>query len=310
MFSKMLARFPALIIFFRRIVVFIRHFFGMFYNPFLTFLPAGHFYSAIPSMKDIKRDAGRIFNRRRAELPGIDLRAEEQIKLIEKFGELYGEIPFRPDKQHNLRYYFENDSFRYGDAVMLYSMLRLVQPRKIIEAGSGFSSCLMMDVNRLFFDNKINITCIEPYPKKLYSLLEDEDLNRVEILSERIQDLPLEKFKSLNENDLLFIDSTHVSKVGSDVNHIFFEILPSLNKGVYIHFHDIFYPFEYPHEWYRKGILWNEAYLLRALLQSNKNFEIVIFNSYLDVFHSVIIEKQIPLFLKDAGGSIWLKKIN
>jgi hypothetical protein len=79
---------------------------------------------------------------------------------------------------------------------------------------------------------------------------------------------------NLNENDILFIDSTHVSKFNSDVNCIIHNILPALSKGVYIHFHDVMYPFEYPKNWLIEGRAWNEQYILRAFLEFNTNFKL------------------------------------
>lgn len=117
------------------------------------------------------------------------------------------------------------------------------------------------------------------------------------------------KFDILKENDILFVDSTHVSKVGSDVNYLLFEILPRLNKGVYIHFHDIFYPFEYPKEWIYDGKAWNEDYILRAFLQYNDSFKIFFFNTFLESFFREKFTLEMPLCLKNTGGSLWIKKI-
>ena len=101
-----------------------------------------------------------------------------------------------------------------------------------------------------------------------------------------------------------------IAKVGSDVNDIFFRILPSLHSGVYIHFHDIFFPFEYPKNWViQKGHYWNEIYLMRAFLQYNSSFKIVLMNTFLTDFYKKIIRDNMPLCLKNRGGCIWLKKI-
>src|SRR5690606_17050723 len=109
-------------------------------------------------------------------------------------------------------------------------------------------------------------------------------------------------------NDILFIDSTHVSKINSDVNYIFFEILPRLASGVYIHFHDIFFPFEYPKAWVYEGRAWNEAYILRAFLQYNNAFSVVLMNTFMDQFHKSFFREHMPLCLINPGGSIWIRK--
>jgi len=127
-------------------------------------------------------------------------------------------------------------------------------------------------------------------------------------LADRAEDPIPGLFAGLSSGDVLFVDSSHVSKVGSDVNHIFFHILPMLNPGVRVHFHDIFYPFEYPEEWIFAGRSWTEAYILRAFLQYNGSFEVELFPNYLMRFHEEFFKKAMPLCRKDPGGSIWLRK--
>ncbi|HKW95839.1 MAG TPA: class I SAM-dependent methyltransferase, partial [Methylomirabilota bacterium] len=117
------------------------------------------------------------------------------------------------------------------------------------------------------------------------------------------------RFRELDESDILFIDSTHVVKLGSDVNYIFREILPSLRVGVYVHFHDVFYPFEYPAAWHREGRAWTEAYLLRSFLTFNSAYEIVLYNTFLEHFHREEFARHMPLCLENEGGSIWLRRV-
>jgi len=115
-------------------------------------------------------------------------------------------------------------------------------------------------------------------------------------------------FDALSSNDILFIDSTHVSKTGSDVNRILFDILPRLSRGVFIHFHDVFYPFEYPKEWVYEGRAWNEDYILRAFLEYNDAFEIVLFGTWLAKFERDLLREMMPMTLENPGGSLWLRK--
>jgi len=107
----------------------------------------------------------------------------------------------------------------------------------------------------------------------------------------------------------LFVDSSHVSKIGSDVNRIVFDILPILKPGVLVHFHDVLWPFEYPLQWIMEGKAWNEAYLLRAFLQYNSHFEIVLLNSFVGNVFKEFMEANMPTFLKEPGGSLWLRKV-
>jgi hypothetical protein len=277
-------------------------------NETKTWVPPGHFYSPIASMDEIKLRENAIFENFPRSLPGIELREDHQLNLLEEFIQYYRDQPFQSESQPQLRYCFENDSYSYSDALFLHFMIRHVKPNKFIEVGSGRSSCVTLDTNELFFDNTIDCTFIDPYPQLLESLLKEGDRDRIEIFPDRLQGIDLSLFQELNAGDILFIDSTHVSKVDSDVNCIFFNLLPSLKSGVYIHFHDIFYPFEYPKHWVYEGRSWTECYLLRAFLSYNPNFEVYAFNTFLEYFHEDWFAEHMPLCLKNKGGSIWLRK--
>ncbi len=277
------------------------------YNEFRGPCAPGSYYSPIPSMKEIKE---HNFNVPVPELlPGIDLNTNEQLNLLDSFESFYKELPFTDEKSEELRYYYNNEFYSYSDAILLYCMIRHLKPRKIIEVGSGFSSSVMLDTNQKFMGNAINYTFIEPYPARLESLLKDNDRKNVTINKKRLQEISIDLFKGLGENDILFIDSTHVAKFNSDVNYVIHEILPILAHGVHVHFHDIFYPFEYPQEWLLEGKAWNEQYILRAFLEYNNNFKIVLFNTYLESIYETKIKSRFPLLYKNTGGSIWLKKI-
>ena len=277
---------------------------------YIKFAPLGHYYSPVPDLDEIRENAERIFGTASAEIPGISLNEQQQLSLLKKFKTYYNELPFQPMEKDNLKYHFENPSYSYSDAIFLYCMIRHFKPKRIIEIGSGYSSCMILDTNDLFFDGLIETKFIEPYPQLLLSLINNTDQDKMKIIEKRLQDVELDEFEILQGNDILFIDSTHVSKVGSDVNRIFFDILPKLKDGVLIHFHDIFYPFEYPQDWIFEGRAWNEAYLLRAFLQYNNSFQVVLMNTFLENFHEKIFQENFPLCLKNTGASIWIRKQN
>jgi len=269
---------------------------------------AGHYYSTIISVDEIKEREDEIWSKELIDgVIGINLQTEDQLKLVGDFSQYYAEMPFKEEKQSNLRYFFENGFYLYTDGITLYSMIRHLQPKNIIEVGSGFSSALMLDTNELFFNNQIELTFIEPYPERLYSLMNDMDEKTVKVIEDKVQFVELEYFDKLTAGDILFIDSTHVVKTGSDVNYVLFEILPRLKSGVFIHFHDVFYPFEYPREWVFKGWNWNEDYFLRAFLMYNNGFEIKLFSEYLHKHHGEVFEKM-PLCYKNHGGNLWIEK--
>jgi hypothetical protein len=268
----------------------------------------GHFYSPIPSLQEVRKHRKTIFEVPR-DLPGIEMRETEQLRLMETFADkYYPDQPFREKPAEGLTYFFDNVPFRHTDAITLHCMLRHLRPRRIIEIGSGFSSCVTLDTNRLFLQNSMECVFIDPYSQVLQKLRGGTD--GLNIIAKRAQDVPTEMFRELREGDVLFIDSSHVSKVGSDVNHILFRILPALRPGVHVHFHDVFYPFEYSENWVFTGRSWTEAYLLRAFLQYNSSFEIELFPNYLLRFHEDFFRRKMPLCLKDHGGSIWLARIS
>ena len=267
----------------------------------------GHYYSPVPDLRLVRADRDRIFANERRELPGIDLREKAQLSLLEEFATYYGELPWKKEPVAGLRYHYQNDWYDYSDAIFLYFMIRHAKPARIIEVGSGFSSAVTLDTNERFFGGSIKCTFIEPYPDRLLSLLTDQERSRVDLVEERVEHVDLDRFRSLGRGDILFIDSSHVAKAGSDVNYLMSEVFPILAKGVYIHLHDVFYPFEYPSDWIMRGISWNEAYMLRAFLAYNQRFEIVAFNTFLEQFHEDWFRAKMPLCLENTGGSIWLR---
>lgn len=277
-------------------------------NESFKFAYPGHYYSPIPSIPEIQKVESRIWGNIPSQLPAIDLNTEEQLHLLKNFTQYYNEIFFPAEKQENSRYYYNNDFYPFTDGAILYSMMRHLKPRRIIEIGSGFSSAIMMDVNDRFFNGQVKLDFIEPYPDRLISLMKEADQKRYAIHQQFIQNIDLEIFSQLEENDILFIDSSHVSKIDSDVNKILFEILPILKKGVFIHFHDLFYPFEYHKEWVYKGVVWNEAYMLRAFLQFNQHFQIAFWNTYLYRFYKQSFIGM-PKCMEGPGGNIWIKKV-
>ncbi|MEP2770524.1 MAG: class I SAM-dependent methyltransferase [Fulvivirga sp.] len=262
----------------------------------------GHYYSPIPLIEEIEKRDEQIFTMPKT-IPGIDLCDEEQVILLKEF-ETQPSWKIAAESTSENFYYSKNGFFNSADAYFLAAMIINKKPRKIIEIGSGFSSALMMDVKNKYFNKSLELTFIEPYPERLYGLIAKKELN---IYEQFIQDIDIDMFEALEANDILFIDSSHISKVGSDVNHIIFNILPRLKKGVIVHFHDITYPFEYPKNWIYDGIFWNEAYILKSFLMYNQNFKVKLFNSYLYHFHNDWFNANIPKY-NIEGGSIWLEK--
>lgn len=279
-------------------------------------VPAGHFYSPLPDLDEIRADRERIFPTSPADvtdLPAIDLGIDEQWALHEQLAPLADDIELVHDQEtataSGLRYWADNPGYPPGDARSLTMMLRHLRPQRLVELGSGYSSACTLDARDHHLDGRLDLTFVDPYPALLTELLRDDDRTSCRILPVRTQDVELDVFAQLGPGDVLFVDSTHVARTGSDVNRIVFDILPSLAPGVYVHLHDIFPGFEYPEPWVMEGRAWTEQYLLRAFLQHNERFRVVWWPSLL---HMIADDAQrqrfggLPLL---QGGAIWLRTV-
>lgn len=269
--------------------------------------PAGHYYSPIPTREDV---LSYVKSRTLAtsDLLGIDLNEKSQRDALDEYISFYQELPFPEKETSGHRYYYDNSWFGYSDAIFLYSFLRKHTPKRIIEIGSGFSSAVMLDTIDGFFSQRPEVTFVEPYPDRLLSLLRDGDKQQVRLIDKKVQDVPLDVFLSLESNDLLFIDSSHVVKCGSDLQFIFLEMLPRLKPGVFVHFHDVFFPFDYPSEWLIEGRYWNENYFLRAFLSYNAEWSIRFLNTYVYFVFGNLIRDKMPLCAKSPGGSLYIRR--
>lgn len=250
----------------------------------------GHYYSPISSAEDVDRALSWP-----AEVPGVELRADAQTTLM---CELDLSLPAGPRWSAGE----SNNMYGRADATIYAAILRKYRPRQVIEVGSGYSTAVLLD-SAAADEFVTKVTCIEPFPERLESVLVPAD--DVTLLSQPVQEVPVSYFKVLGTGDILFIDSTHVAKVGSDVCWLLLRVLPLLESGVIVHIHDIFWPFMYPEAWLREGRDWNEGYLLNALLVDSARWEIMLFSSWLWQHHADLV----PVDLRnDQPGSIWIRR--
>jgi hypothetical protein len=268
-----------------------------------------HFYSPLPDTRELEgEDFSRI-----SELPGLDLNEDDQLQLLAEFRtgfhNEYSAFPRTPPSGPP-RFYFGNTSLEAGDAEALYCMIRKFHPQCVVEIGSGYSTLLagqaLAKNASEGFEGKL--TAIEPYPRHF---LRESLPFPVELIERTVQSVPLERFTSLRENDILFIDSSHVCKIGSDVHYEFLEILPRLAPGVIVHVHDIFLPMEYPRTWVKEWHrFWNEQYLLQAFLCGNRNFEVLFAGAWMTLRHPQLLADSFPSFLpgRNQLGSFWLRR--
>ncbi len=211
------------------------------------FAAPGHYYSPIVNVDEVRDMFSAIPNV--TSLPAIRINEEDHAKVWNELLPYLRGIPFPEEQSPDYRYHFKNPAFSYGDGSILHAMLRRYRPKRLIEIGSGYSSACAVDTIDRYLDGKVEVSFIEPYPELLLRLLGEETIKRFEVLAVPVQKVALSTFETLDEGDFLFIDSTHVMKTGSDVCHELFAILPALKPGVFIHFHDIPWPFEYGKKW-------------------------------------------------------------
>jgi predicted O-methyltransferase YrrM len=272
--------------------------------------PPGHYYSPIPSRLEVEERFATLQDRD-IVIPGVDLNIAEQERWLQRVADYYSEQAFLRTKTDGHRYYFENRMFLESDALFLFGLMRAIQPCRIVEIGSGFSSAVMLDTAQRHFDVSPQFTFIDPNPERLQKLLLNGDGSSADVIARRVQEVATKPWESLEDGDILFIDSSHVSKCGSDVNFLFSEVMPSLADGVYVHVHDISYPFEYPRSWFtERRWAWNEAYLLRAFLQFNTCFKIVAWVPFINRTMSKFVADKMPLCQNDPGGSFWMQKLS
>lgn len=204
---------------------------------------------------------------------------------------------------NDVGYSFENSYFGSPDAEVLYALVRLLAPGRVIEVGSGNSTKLFRQAVR---DAGLTtqLVSIDPSPR-----------TEIKGLTDRLISHPVEHvldedgvFGSLASGDVLFIDSSHMLSPGNDCVALYLKVIPALPSGVVVHVHDVFLPYEYPQAWVRDlGLAWNEQYLVQTMLVSGQGFEVLWPGHYLQRTCA-----EFPTWFPRAGTrpstSLWLRK--
>lgn len=269
-----------------------------------------HFYFPVPDLSEIKEN---VWNRR-SGLKGINLNEKRQLELLHIFKNNYGgEYSKLPEEKTDIPYEYNlrNGSFESVDGEILYCMIRHFKPNQIFEIGSGNSTYLMAQTlidNRRERGKGSTLDVIDPYPN---GILRKGIPGLTKLIEEKVQNLPASMFEGLQENDILFIDSTHVLKIGSDVQYEYLEILPRLNKGVIVHFHDIFLPAEYPANWAKVNRwFWNEQYILQAFLHFNDSYEVLWAGHFMHLNYPDELKNAFSSYNPNSTlpGSFWIRR--
>jgi predicted O-methyltransferase YrrM len=277
------------------------------------------YYSPLPVESVLERREGR-WNKPSA-MAGIsfdvDLYKRRLSGLIRKYGEEFRALPS----------YAEIATLGFGpgytelDALVLYMTIRETKPRRYLEVGSGVSTyyCTLAAERNSKEGYPLEIRCIEPFPYEKLSAI-----SGIDIVQSEVQDVAVELFVQLEENDVFFIDSSHVLTIDGDIPFLFLEVLPLMRKGVLVHVHDISFPYNipYPAEYWVLGrhekapywpMYWNEAMVLQSFLAFNSAFEIEMSAPMIRHYDEPFLASTIPYYRPvqeepNTFSSIWIRK--
>ena len=249
-----------------------------------------HYHSAITNIPDLQGTRGEWA--RQSELPGLSVNLDEQATSLKAICKPY-QREYEGNKTYNegVSRHF-GPGYGYIEAQALHGFIRHFKPRRIVEVGSGVSTYCMLrasEMNAGESGEMPGITAIEPNPST--SLTE---LPGIQLLPRRVQTVSLDVFTELGENDLLFIDSSHTVKAGGDVNFLILEVLPRLRKGVIVHFHDIYLPYDYQPDTCATFLQWAETSLLHAFLIFNERAGILVSLSHLHYERQEVLRDVFP----------------
>ncbi len=268
-----------------------------------------HFYNPVPDTSTLDKN---LFSDSK-NLSALDLNEAEQISHFNYFSTFKPEYSKFSFEKTNVdyEYYWNNGGFMCMDAVALYGMIRHYKPKLMIEVGGGNSSKLSATaINENENEgNGCELICIEPFPNQI---LKNGFKGLKKVMETEVQKISISKFQNLQAGDILFIDSSHVLKAGSDVEYYFDQVLPQLNAGVIIHFHDIFLPEEYPEDWIMKEHrFWNEQYILQSFLSFNSSFKILFAGRYFQLMNDEKIKSALDFYPAaiTKAGSFWIQKV-
>jgi len=273
----------------KSIFIFVEKFFKVHITPV-------HYYSPIPTVSELKPDIFTKVN----DCVGVEFSDDSQLNNMKLIFSQY------------LREYTPrvNEGLSQVDSFVLYAMIRNRKPRVLIEIGSGESTKISLSALSKNRDEGVEcqFTAIEPFPNSFLKQVEKKNFRLIE---SNVQDVDLDL---LSQADILFIDSSHVAKIGSDVNYEIHDIVPRLKVGALVHWHDIMIPVDYPKGWLENGnMFWNESYMVHAFMMHNKSFRIVWASRYMQINYPEQLHVTFEYFKpKDPGqqlSSFWVERV-
>jgi predicted O-methyltransferase YrrM len=237
-----------------------------------------HFYSDIPNFRQLRAEQDWRKPYSMHAVRGADTAA--QLRFIDEITapvreRLRASPPGNPANIHE-EASRQNGEGGYGptEAEVLYSFAASKKPAHIVQVGCGVSTAILLQAAKDTPGYSPKITCIEPYPTPVLTQASKD--GKIAFRIEKAQSTPMDVFTALGPGDFLFVDSTHTLRPGSEVPRLILEVLPRLRPGVMVHFHDIYFPFDYPPQILDDALFfWHETLLLYGLLAMNPGYEIL-----------------------------------
>jgi SAM-dependent methyltransferase/predicted O-methyltransferase YrrM len=206
------------------------------------------------------------------------------------------------DEQHAKRFFWKNGTFTHSDAMSYYCLIRELKPQRIVEIGGGLSTLVALDA---VAKNKLGrVTCIEPYPRPFL-----RKNSKIDLVEKKAQEIDADYLNDvLEDGDILFIDSTHTVKTGSDCLHLYLRLLPRIKRDILVHVHDVFLPFGMPKSWLlERQIFWTEQFLLLALITDNPKVNVLYGSAFHEAYNTNQLWRLMHGRYACGGSSFWFE---
>jgi hypothetical protein len=255
-----------------------------------------NFYSPVPNWELLPDN---VFERR-SPLRGIEFDLDAHVVFLSTLE------PYLLEFEPPPGFEWGNGMYDSVEADVLYAMVRHHRPKRVIELGSGFSSLIIAAAGRrnAAEGSPARYTAHDPFAREFVR----HGVQGLEFRDESAADVPLAEFEALSAGDVLFIDTTHTVKLGSEVNRLILDVFPTIAPGVLVHVHDVFLPYEYPRGFFERGLYWAEQYLLQGFLTQNSAWEVVLPSNALVRERQADVARLVRSFHPRSGpGAFWIR---
>ncbi|KAI8114409.1 hypothetical protein M9434_002533 [Picochlorum sp. BPE23] len=291
-----------------------RDLFDVFQTEGFHLLPV-HYYSPIPNLDNLTGISYVDTAQSKPEaFDGLDAHFPQIFRLLEICSELkkeFDDFLYGSEGLQAHEFFLSNPNQHPVDAALLYCIIRSIKPKNILEVGMGYSTMIShraLEVNSREGSSG-HLMVVEPFPEENFQKAVIQGLRNITVIQEMAQHLPMDLFSKLGSGDILFIDSSHVVKMGSDCLHLFLHILPNLCPGVIVHVHDVFLPYEYPKAWITKHRFWNEQYFLHALMANSKKYKVIMPTAYMNMHFRPQVQGMLSRNIDGIPGSFWIESV-